>query len=150
MKQKICIAMVLLIFGCCAVYLLYPIPFSDYTKDCDSITVIYIDNSIEHTPTRTAVFDKGSDAFSGLTALLGRFSFHRSLRSFMEDTHLSNNYAGYWLYIYIDSGDERRVLTCGGTGEIAFDWHIYRMGYWGRQAALSFMSQIVEIAFPEA
>lgn len=147
MKKRICIIILILIVGCCAACLLVPLPFSKYMEDCTSITVFYISDNIEHTPIVTETFEKDTEPFTELKALLSEFSFHRSLRSFSKDESMSDNHAGYWLHIYIDVGDDRTVLTCGGTGEIIFDHHVYRMGYCGDKVALSFMSQIVGAAF---
>lgn len=149
MKKKIFVSITLLLVVSSFIGLLYPKSFSKYMKNCTSITVIYVKNNIEQEPCITKVFEKDTKKFTELKEIISDFSFHHSLRSFSNDTALSNNLAGYWLYIYINVGEKRTILTCGGTGEIFFDDHIYRIGYWGNKTALTFMNQIVKSAINE-
>lgn len=144
MKKKIFASIALLLVVSIFICLQYPESFSKYMENCTSVTVIYVDNNIEpEADIITEVFEKDTEKFTELKEIISDFSFHRSRRSFSNDTSLSSNPPGYWLYIYIDSGEKRTVLTCGGTGEIFFDDRIYRMGYWGNKTALTFMNQIV-------
>lgn len=149
MKKRIFASITSLFVVSCLICFLYPESFSKYLENCTSITVIYIDNSIEHEPYITKVFEKDTEEFTERKEIICDFSFHRSLRTFSKDTSLRNNLAGYWLYIYLDAGEERTVLTCGGTGEILLDDRVYRMGYWGNETALNFMNQIAESAIIE-
>lgn len=140
-KRVILIPILILLIVSCA-FLLWPYLFSDIAPDCTSITVKYIDLEQD---TETTVFEEGTGNFIKIQNILENYTYHRSFRTFSGESSLNGNHAGYWLFIYLDTDDDRKVIICGGTGQINIDGRVYRVGYWGDGPSLSFMGEIVNI-----
>lgn len=128
-------------------FLLWPLSFLNTVTDCSTVTVWYVNNNLEHEPSLRKVFGSDTEEFSQIWNVLNDFSYHRSLRTLFGNASMEGNAAGYWLFIYIGEGENRTTITCGGTGEIMINSHVYKMGYWGKKVSLSFMEQIVAAAF---
>ncbi len=148
MKKRIIIIIVLALIALIAfsVFLLRPCSFSSIAPDCTSITVTYIDNTLDHS-NETKVFERGTEKFEKVQSVLENYTYHRSFRTFFGDGSMEGNRAGYWLHIYLDTGDDRDVIICGGTGEISIDGRIYRVGYWGDGPSLSWMNEMADIFY---
>ncbi len=146
MKKRVIVILILTILIAFSAFLLWPYSFSAIAPDCTSITVMYIDNTLEH-DNETKVFEIGTEKFAEIQRVLESYTYHRSFRTFSHDSTMEGNHAGYWLHIYLDTGDDRKVIVCGGTGEISIDGRIYRVGYWGDDPSLSWMSKVVEIFY---
>ncbi len=145
MKKKIAICALALITVVTSIVFLRPFSFSDVIMDNTDLFVVYIDTALEsgmpkHTTT-TYQFQPGSEEFAQIEQILNNYSFHRSLRTFFNDASMDGNDAGYWLHLY--SGEN--TILCGGTGEIVVNDHIYRIGYWGNETALSMMGEISKL-----
>ena len=63
--------------------------------------------------------------------------FSPSFRTLAKASNTDGNHAGFWLYVYLDHGNNRMVFTCGGTGEILIDNLAWRIGYWGDRVSLA-------------
>ncbi len=144
MKKRILIIFILTTLIAFSAFLLWPYSLSSIAPDCTSITVMYIDNTLEH-DNETKVFEIGTEKFAEIQSVLERYTYHRSFRTFSDDSSMGGNHAGYWLHLYLDTGDDRKVIICGGTGEISIDGRIYRVGYLGDGPSLSWMNEIVDI-----
>ncbi len=146
MKKRIIVILILTILIVFSVFLLRPYSFSSIAPNCTSITVTYIDNTLEHDH-ETKLFERGTEKFAEIQSVLESYTYHRSFRTFSDDGSMEGNHAGYWLHIYLDTGDDRKVIICGGTGEIIIDGRVYHVGYWGDGPSLSLMNEIVDIFY---
>ncbi len=146
MKKRITIILALIALIAFSAFLLWPCSFSSIAPECTLITVTYIDNTLDHS-NETKVFERGTEKFEKFQSVLENYTYHRSFRTFFDDGSMGGNHAGYWLYIYLDTGDDRKVIICGGTGEIRIDDRIYRVGYWGDGPSLSWMNEMADIFY---
>lgn len=146
MKKRIIVILIVTILIAFSIFLLLPYSLSSIAPDCTSITVTYIDNTLD-LDYETKVFESGTEEFAKIQSVLESYTYHRSFRTFSDDSSMEGNCAGYWLHIYLDTGDGRKVIICGGTGGISIDGRIYRIGYWGDGQSLSWMNEIVDIFY---
>lgn len=144
MKKRIVLLSILTFLIAFSAFLLCPYSLSSIAPDCTSITIKYVDldQGVE-----TKVFESGTEKFVKLQSVLGNYTYHRSFRTFSGESSLDGNHAGYWLFIYLDTDDDRKVIICSGTGQISIDGRIYRVGYWGDGPSLSWMGEIVDIFY---
>ena len=121
-------------------------------EEIKSVSVEIIENTLEHERT-TYLFQIEDPEFHEIMDVLERYSYHIStgtISNRMKNTaHIEDNRAGYWLDIYLYTepdcyGDCYSILS-GGTGELIFNSGVYRMGYWGNQTHLNFMSEICRV-----
>ena len=137
-------AALLLLAGAC--YMLWPYSFVDLQPECDSITIIIRTDDAEdlsYTTTRET-YSADSPAFAQIMDILSRYTYHRSFRTLAGAHWMEGNHAGYWLYVYLDHGDDRVDFTCGGTGEVLID-RVWRVGYWGDRAELAMMAELAAV-----
>ncbi len=145
MKKKIVICVLILVIVVIGMVSLWPLSFSGIIADDADLIVVRTDAEIEddapkHTVTNYQ-FQPDTTEFAQIKQILNNYSFHRSLRTFFDDASIDGNDARYWLHIY--SGENN--ITCGGTGEIIVNSHVYRIGYWGNKTALSMMEEISDL-----
>ena len=137
-------AALLLLAGAC--YMLWPYSFVDLQPECDSITIIIRTDDAEdlsYTTTRET-YSADSPAFAQIMDILSRYTYRRSFRTLAGAHWMEGNHAGYWLYVYLDHGDDRVDFTCGGTGEVLID-RVWRVGYWGDRAELAMMAELAAV-----
>ena len=134
-----------LLAGTC--YMLWPHSFAGLQPECDSITLLRLDDTgVDHSPTITKeTYSSDSQEFVQIMDILSRYTYHRSFRTLMHANNIEDNHAGFWLHVYLDHGDDRVNFTCGGTGEILIDGLAWRVGYWGDRASLSMMDELAAV-----
>ena len=138
-----------LIFAAVALALLLyfrPLPFPELSFESDMDLSIHkvdleIANGAPHMTSTTYVFTEDSPEAEAIGEILGRYSYHRALRSPFPNTDLDGNDAGYWLHIW----GENLYLSSGGTGEITVNDHVYRMGLLGNRKNLALMEEIAAV-----
>ena len=116
---------------------LYPLSFENVISNSTDLYLVYIetgitDGMVQHESTDYR-FAADSEEVEQIQQILQRYSYHRCLRSWSDNAHIDDNGAGYWLQLY--SGDNN--IICGGTNAIIVNNHVYHIGYWGNQKALS-------------
>ena len=135
---------------------LWPRSFlSSIDAEIKSVPVIIIENTLEHEQTKYT-FNVGDPEFQEILDVLNRYSYHISMGTIsnhIKDTaHIEDNKAGYWvnidMYTEPDCYGDLYSITSGGTGEIIFDYGVYRMGYFGNKTQLKFMSEICQVVNP--
>lgn len=151
-KKRILRAVLFLILLATLLVFLWPCSFlSNIDAEIRSVSVLVIENTLEHEQT-AYTFNVGDPAFDEIMEVLDRSSYHVSMGTISscikKTAHIEGNDAGYWLNIYLytepdRSGDCYSILS-GGTGEVIFDYGVYRMGYWGNKTHLKFMSEICQ------
>ena len=149
-KKSVLRAVLILILISTLLIFLWPRSFlGSMDEEIKSVSVEIIENTLEHE--RTAyIFQIGDPEFDEIMEVLERYSYHIStgtIANRMKNTaHIEDNHVGYWLHIYMYTGPNRDgglyAISSGGTGELIFDHGVYRMGYWGNQTHLNFMSEI--------
>lgn len=121
-------------------------------EEIKSVSVVIIENTLEHEQT-TYTFNVGDPEFHEIMEVLERYPYHISIgtiSSLIKKTnHIKGNDARYWLDIYLYTepecyGDCYSIIS-GGTGELIFDYGVYRMGYWGNKTHLKFMWEICQV-----
>lgn len=132
---------ILLLSSC---YLLWPHSLADLQPGCNSITVLRLGTAEDglSSVTTKETYSSGSAKFGQIMDILSRHTYHRSFRTLSGANNMEGNHAGYWIFVYLDYGDDRVAFTCGGTGEIAIDNSVWRVGYLGDQASLDLMQEI--------
>jgi hypothetical protein len=146
MKKKIILSLAglaVIIFG---LIMLWPLSFSDVMVDDIEIYFIVTDLGVDENgrlenTTSNYIIKPDSDEFIQLRNILNKYSYHRSFRSFFNDTSMTGNDAGYWFHIY-QIGTEVKTIITGGTGEVIINDRVYRIGYWSNKKALSMMDEI--------
>ena len=142
MKKRIWV--LFLLIGTLGIWLFYPRSFYGLSENCDTITVHFIENTLEH-GMETMVYTQESETFAQLQTMFQRYSYHPTFRTLGNSLPMEGNDAGYWIQMYLDTAGERTVFICGGTGEIRIEGRIYRIGYWGNKTTLAMMNDIAEI-----
>lgn len=138
------LVLVALLAGVC--YLLWPHSFAGLQPERDSITILRIDTAEDYSPITTKkAYSADSAEFRQIIDILSRYTYHRSFRTLTKANNTDSNHAGFWLHVYLDHGNDRVDFTCGGTGEILIDGIAWRVGYWGNQASLSMMAELVAV-----
>ena len=136
---------------------LWPRSFlSSIDAEIKSVSVVIIENTLEHKQTEYS-FHVGDSEFHEIMDVLNSYPYHISVGTIsnrIKDTaHIEDNKAGYWLHIYMYTEPERHgdlySISSGGTGELIFDYGVYRMGYWGNKTHLKFMNEICQIVASE-
>lgn len=136
-----CAIAVLLLAGLC--YLLWPHSFADLQPGCDQITVFRFNTAEDFSfIISQETYPADSTEFTQIMDILSRYPYHRSFRTLAGANAMDGNHAGHWLGIYLDHGDDRVDIMCGGTGEIAIDGLVWRVGYWGDRASLAMMAEL--------
>ena len=148
-KVVICIACVVAILA----IFLWPHSLLGGTKDnVKSISIVTVKDNFEHTED-TYRFNAGDEKFDDIMSALNQYTYHFSLNTIIKgvknETSLESNKAGYWLNIYLysepDCFGECYQIISGGTGEIIVDDGVYRIGYWGNEKNLDFMTDICTV-----
>ena len=156
-KKKIFNVIFVLILLSTLLAFLWPRSFlSSIDAEIKSVSVVIIENTLEHEQTKYT-FNAGDPEFQEIMDVLNRYSYHISMgtiSSRMKGTaHIEDNKAGYWLYIYMyteaDCYGDLYSISSGGTGELIFDYGVYRMGYWGNKTQLKFMREICQVVTSE-
>ena len=153
MKKKLGLLALGAVVVAWAVIFMWPLSFSAVFDDMPDGAVIRVainDTGIEwvdgtmvpHSELTTHAIAYGSETFGQLQQILGRYSRRRTRRTFFSDASMMGNEAGFWLTIDAFSGDDRRVITTGGTREIIVNGRVYRVGYWRNRANLQMMNEI--------
>ena len=138
------VAAILLLVGVC--YMLWPHRFADLQPECDSITILRTDTAEDYSYTITReIYSADPAELNQIIDILSRYTYHRSFRTLAGANNTDGNHAGSWLHIYLDHGDDRVDLTCGGTGEIRIDGLVWRVGYWGDHAELAMMAELAAV-----
>ena len=125
-------------------HMLWPHSFADLQPECDSITLLRLDDTAgDYSPTVVTKETYSSDSaeFAQIMDILSHYTYHRSFRTLMRANNIQDNHAGFWLQVYLDHGDDRVNVTCGGTGEVLID-SVWRVGYWGDRASLAMMAEL--------
>ena len=153
LKKRIVCAVLILILLSMVFMFLRPRSFlKSIDTEIKSMSVVIIENSLEHEQTEYT-FNVNDPEFHEIMDVLDRYSYHISLGTIsnrIKDTaHIEDNKVGYWLDIYMYTepdgyGDCYSILS-GGTGEVIFDYGVYRMGYWGNKIHLKFMEEICQV-----
>ena len=134
-----------MLLGLCG--LLWPHSFAKLQPECDSVIILRIDTAadcVSQTFTRET-YASGSVKFERVMDIFSRYTYHRSLRTLAGASAMDGNHAGFWLSVYLDHGDDRVDIVCGGTGEIAIDGLVWRVGYWGDRASLAMMEELAAV-----
>lgn len=140
--------------ACLAVLLagvfLWPLPLSEVIHDTSNIIIAIVDTGVENgSPTMdfsNYKIQSNTSEFKQIQAILKKYSYHRSLRTFFSDASTSGNAADYWLQFYVYENQMlKNYFTCGGTKEIIVNDHVYRIGYFGNHKALSMMKEIRDV-----
>lgn len=140
----LCAIAVLLLAGLCC--LLWPHSFAELQPECDQITVFRLDTAEDFSfLTTQETYPADSAEFAQIMDILARYPYHRSFRTLAGANGMDGNHAGYWLHVYLDRGEDRVVLTCGGTGEISIDDRVWRVGYGGDRASLAMMAELAAV-----
>ena len=156
MKSIILSAVLILVLILTLLTFLLPRSFlSNVGTEIKSISVVIIENTLEHKQTEYT-FNVGDPEFHEIMDVLDRYSYHLSMgtisNSIKDTAHIENNKSGYWLDIYMYTepdcyGDCYSIIS-GGTGELIFNDGVYRMGYWGNKTHLKFMNEICQAVNP--
>ena len=115
MKKKILIAAAVL-----ALILYFrPLSFPELSfEDVDNLNIHKVDLLFENgTPSMASTtydFEEGSPEAEAIGKILGRYSYHRCLRTIFPNTDLAGNDAGFFLHIwgenlYISTGGEHQA-----------------------------------------
>ena len=142
MKKRVWV--LFLLIGILVIWFFYPRSFYGLSKNCDTITVHFIEDTLEH-DMETMVYTQESETFTQIQTVLQQYSYHPTFRTLGNSSHMGGNDAGYWVQLYLDTAQERTFFICGGTGEISIEGRIYRVGYWGNKASLALMKDIAEV-----
>ena len=140
------VAALLLLGGAC--YMLWPHSFADLQPECDSITLLRLDDTAgDYSPVGITkeTYSSDSTEFAQIMDILSRYTYHRTFRTLTKANNMEGNHAGFWLHVYLDHGDDRVDFTCGGTGEILIDGLVWRVGYWGDRASLPMMAELAAV-----
>jgi hypothetical protein len=136
MKKTVMISISVMMIAI-VMFFLYPMSLSSILEHQNqSMTVLVTGTNTQ--PIFTEQFEPGSEKYTQMQRLLEKYIYHPSLRTFIGDSTLGEGAAGFW--VQISSGEHSLVSV--GTGEVKVDDRIYRLGYWGNKAALSFMEEI--------
>jgi hypothetical protein len=129
--------------------MLWPLSLTDAITDDAEMRIVVWDfvtneNGQFDTISADYTFQLGSDEYIQIRRILDKYSFHRSFRSFFNDTSMSGkNGADFNLQIYfVDEGSLSKSINTFGTGEILVNDRVYRIGYWGNKKALEMMNDI--------
>ena len=132
--------------------MLWPLSLTDALTDGAEMQIIVVElgaseNGQFDTTSTSYVFQPGSEEYVQIRRILDKYSFHRSFRSFFKDTSISGrNGADYNLQIYfVEKGNLSKSINTLGTGEIAVNDRVYRIGYWCNKNALAMMNEIRSI-----
>lgn len=156
-KKKIFNMIFIVILLSILLVFLWPRSFlSNIDAEIKSVSVVIIENTLEHKQTEYS-FHVGDSEFHEIMDVLNSYPYHISVGTIsnrIKDTaHIEDNKAGYWLHIYMYTEPERHgdlySISSGGTGELIFDYGVYRMGYWGNKTHLKFMNEICQIVTSE-
>jgi hypothetical protein len=148
MKKKIILSLIgvaVIIFG---LIMLCPLSLTDAITDNAEmrITVWNLgmkENGQFDTTSTAYIFQPNSEEYIQIWKILNLYSFHRSFRSFFNDTSINRNDAGYVLQIlFVKKGELTKNIITGGNGEIAVNDRVYRVGYLGNKKALAMMNEI--------
>lgn len=137
--------LLVLLAGVC--YMLWPHSFAGLQPECDSITLLRLDDTAgDYSPVGITKETYSSDSaeFALIMDILSRYTYHRSFRTLAKASNMEGNHAGFWLHVYLDHGNDRVAFTCGGTGEVLID-SVWRVGYWGDRASLSMMAELAAV-----
>jgi hypothetical protein len=144
-KKKIILTLlcaVVIVFG---LIMLWPLPFSNGITNDTELWIQLIDIDVENgLPNNTVSnyrIQSDSEEYILILQILGKYSFHRSFRTFFSDTSINGNNAGFWLHLY--SGEKQMIS--GGTGEVIINNRVYRIGWFGNKKALSLMNNLRSI-----
>lgn len=152
-KKRILKTVLILILLSTLLMFLWPRSFlSNIAAEIKSIQIVVIETNFEHNQA-THTFNIGTPEFDAIMEVLDSYSYHTSIGTISnhirKTAHIEGNDARYWLNIYLYTepdcyGDCYSILS-GGTGEIIFDYGVYRMGYWGNKTHLEFMTEICQV-----
>ena len=151
MKKKIILSLIglaVIIFG---LIMLWPLSLTNALTNNDEVRIIVWDLGMKEngqfdTTSTDYIFQQDSEEYKQILQVLGKYSFHRSFRSFFNDTSMTGNDAGYVLQIYFIEEDKlSKSIITGGTGEITVNERVYRIGYWGNKKALVMMNEIYSV-----
>lgn len=144
-KIVIGIMIILLILG--ATYVLFrPLPLERVVSGTTNLNIGYTNFGVNYDGTAThdtTVYQLAPDSneFKQIMQILHRFSYHRSLRSWSDNTSISEIGAGLWLNLY--SGESNILL--GGGKEIIVNGRIHQLGNWGSQKSLALIKEILSV-----
>ena len=149
MKKKIIFSLLglaVVIFG---LIMLWPLSLTDAITDDAEMRIIVVDLGVKENgqfdmTSTNYVFQPDSEEYVQIQKILDKYSFHRSFRSFFNDTSMSGkNGADYNLQIYfVEKGNLSKSISTFGTGEIAVNNRVYSVGYWGNKKALAMVNEI--------
>ena len=144
-RLVIVLLLIALLIGTC--YMLCPHSFADLQPECDSIMVYHIDTTVDSTSQSVTkeIYSSESAEFKQIMDILSRYTYHRSFRTLAGINVMEGNHAGYWIMVYLYHGDDLVDFTCGGTGEITIDDHVWRIGYWGDRVSIAMMSELAAV-----
>ena len=152
MRKKIIFSLLGLAIITFGLIMLWPLSLTDAITDGAEMQIIVVDlgaseNGQFDTTSTSYVFQPGSEEYIQIRQILDKYSIHRSFRSFFKETSISGrNGADYNLQIYfVENGNLSKSINTLGTGEIAVNDRVYRIGYWGNKKALAMMDEIRSI-----
>ena len=152
MMKKIVLSLLGLAVIIFSLIMLWPLSLTDAITDDAEMRIITVDLGVKEngqfdTTTRDYVFQPNSEEYVQIRQILGKYPFHRSFRSFFNDTSISGrNGADYNLQIYfVEKGNLSKSISTFGTGEISVNSRVYRIGYWGNKKALAMVNEIRSI-----
>ena len=150
MKRKFIRLLIVLIIAVILLslcYLLWPHSFADLQPECDSITLYRIDTADDRVSSIVTqeTYSSDSTEFRQIMDVLSRYTYHRSFRTLTGANGMRGNHAGFWLWGYLDHGNDRVNFICGGTGEISINGLVWRVGYWGDTASLNLMAELATV-----
>lgn len=140
-KTKIIISVIFFISIIIGIIFLYPFPLDEIISNDGGLTVIYMEAiGVDEKPIeyKKYYYEADSTEYERIKQILSKYTYHRNMRSFRDISSFVGNDAGYLLRLY--SGENSMVSS--GTGEIMINNHVYNIGYWGNEKALSLMEEI--------
>ena len=143
MKNKIALFSIGIVAIALALIFLWPLSFEHVISNDTDLSIIITDlnvsNSVTSMDSATYKFRPDSEEFKQIKQILNQYSYHRSFRTFFDDTVI-NGKGGvdYSLQLY---SSYKHIISMG-TKEITVNNHIYRIGYWGNETSLKMMNEI--------
>ena len=150
MKKKIMLTLAGLV-GLVVVMLVaifvWPLSFSkDIANDAElriQLTRTGIENGEQHNTIYEYKYQPGSDEWLRIKQILSKYTYHRIIQTFTNDTEFDGRGTEYWLLIYsVENQLVSGQILLGQPGKLAVNGHVYRIGFWGTKSAQSLSDEI--------
>lgn len=147
MKKNKKFGIAILTLAVVAILLGQPLSFDPLTEDCTSLSMTYIDMTLDNNGpdarSKTYTFWPEDKAFGQVQEILSRYSYHRSLITYLFGEFGNKNDIGYQLILSFDcEGKELQPVALISSGQIFVSNYGYRMS---SKQAVAMMEEIRQV-----